>query len=90
MADAAAPSTTASISRLRSTWRRVAPIARSSAISRDRCVIVIVNVFQMMKAPTKSAMPAKIMNKIPTILSSSLTASAFSFETDAPVTASVP
>ena len=90
IADAAAPSTTASMSRPRSTWRRVAPMARSRAISRDRCVMIIVNVFQMMKPPTKSAMPAKIMNRIPTIFSSSLMASAFSFETEAPVTASVP
>ena len=46
------------------TWRRVAPIARSSAISRERWVTIIVKVFQMMKEPTNSAMPAKIMNRI--------------------------
>ena len=72
------------------TWRRRAPIARSSAISRERWVTVIVKVFQMMKDPTKSAMPAKIPNMIPTILKFSLIASAFSSATASPVTASVP
>ena len=42
-------------------WRRS---ARSSAISRDRWVTIIVNVFQMMKEPTNRAMPAKIMNRM--------------------------
>ena len=81
---------TASSSRLRITCRRVAPIALSSAISRERWVTIIVNVFQMMKEPTNSATPAKIMNRIPTNLRSSLTASEFSLATVAPVTASVP
>ena len=81
---------TASSSRLLITWRRRAPIARSSAISRERWVTVIVNVFQMMKEPTNSAIPAKITKRIPTILKFSLTASAFSLATVAPVTASVP
>ena len=71
-AEAATPSSSASSSRLRSTWRRVAPIARSSAISRERWVTIIVKVFQMMNEPTNRAMPAKIMNRIPTILRSFL------------------
>ena len=52
--------------------------------------MIMVKVFQMMKAPTKSAMPAKTVNRTPTIFRSSLMASAFSFETVAPVTASAP
>ena len=68
-------------------WRRS---ARSSAISRDRWVTIIVKVFQMMKEPTNSAMPAKTMNRIPTILKFSLMASEFSSATVLPVTASVP
>ena len=50
------------------TWRRVAPTARSRAISRERWVTIIVNVFQMMNEPTNSAMPAKIMNMMLTNL----------------------
>ena len=57
--DASTRAASASSSRLRRTWRRVAPIARSSAISRDRWVTIIVKVFQMMNEPTNSAMPAK-------------------------------
>ncbi len=90
MVDAAAPIMTASSRRLRITCRRVAPIALSSAVSRERWVTIIVNVFQMMKEPTNSATPAKIMNRIPTNLRSFLTASEFSLATVAPVTASVP
>ena len=33
----------------------MAPTARVSAISRDRCVTIIVKVFQMMKDPTNEA-----------------------------------
>ena len=62
-AEAASPSRAASASRLRLTCRRVAPIARSSAISRDRWVTIIVKVFQMMNDPTNSAMPAKTPNR---------------------------
>ena len=72
------------------TCRRRAPIARSSAISRERWVTVIVNVFQMMNEPTNSAMPAKVPKTSPTILKFSLIASAFSLATPAPVMASVP
>jgi hypothetical protein len=65
-------------------------MARSRAISRDRWVIVIVNVFQMMNEPTNKAIPAKIMNITVTTFRSVFTASADSFTTVAPVTASVP
>ena len=44
----------------------------------------------MMKAPTKSATPANVLRMIPTGLKFSLVASAFSFATAAPVSASVP
>ncbi len=65
-------------------------MARISAISRERWVTIIVKVFQMMKAPTNRAMPAKIMKRIPTIFRSFSMASAFSFATVLPVTASAP
>ena len=84
------PIAAASSSRLPMTWRRRAPIARSSAISRDRWVTVIVNVFQMMNAPTNSAMPAKAPKRMPTIWKFALVAAAFSSATVLPVTASVP
>ena len=68
----------------------MAPIALSSAISRDLWVTIIVNVFQMMNDPTNRAIPAKIMNRMPTILRSFCTASEFSCATVSPVTASAP
>ena len=67
-ADAATPSTAASVSRLVRTCLRVAPTARVSAISRERCVTIIVKVFQMMKDPTNNAIAAKIVNSTPTKL----------------------
>ena len=75
MAEAPAPIMRASSNRLRSTCRRVAPMARSSAISRERWVTIIVKVFQMMNEPTNSATPAKTMNRILTIFRSSSIAS---------------
>ena len=65
-------------------------MARSRAISRDRWVIVMVKVFQMMNEPTNRAIPAKIMNSTVTNLRSAFTASVDSFTTVAPVTASAP
>ena len=41
-----------------STCRRDAPIVRRVANSRVRCAIVIPSVFEITKAPTKTAMPA--------------------------------
>jgi hypothetical protein len=41
-------------------WRRLAPIVRRVAISRVRWATVIESVLKMTKAPTKSAMPAKV------------------------------
>src|SRR4051812_27996524 len=90
MADAVTPRTSASTRRLVMTCRRRAPIARSSAISRERWVTVIVKVFQMMNEPTNSAMPAKAPNTMPTIWKLAFVASEFSFTTVAPVTASAP
>ena len=89
-AEAPVPIRTASSSRLRLIWRRVAPIARINAISRERWVTIIVKVFQMMKPPTNNAMPAKIVSRMLTILRSASTAFAFSSDTVAPVTASAP
>ena len=54
---------------------------RIRAISRERWVTIIEKVFQMMKPPTNSATPAKIMNRTFTIFSSSFTAAAFSSDT---------
>ena len=42
------------------TCRRLAPIARSNAISRVRWATTIENVLKMMNEPTNSAMPAKM------------------------------
>ena len=55
--EASTPITVASISTLRSTWRRDAPIVRSVANSRVRCAIVIDSALEMTNAPTNSAMP---------------------------------
>ena len=53
------------------TWRRLAPIARSIAISVVRCDTMIENVLLMMNAPTNMAMPAKIsMNTLNAVMSS--------------------
>ena len=60
---AARPIRNASSTTERSTWRRDAPIVRSSANSRVRCATVIENVLKMMNAPTKSAIPAKASRK---------------------------
>ena len=61
-AEAITPSSPASTSKLVITCRRVAPIARISAISRLRWATIIVNVFQMMNEPTNNAMAAKVVN----------------------------
>ena len=57
-ADANRPTTNASTITESSTCRLLAPIARSSAISLERCATMIENVLKMMNAPTKSAMNA--------------------------------
>ena len=90
MADAPAPIMRASSNRLRSTCRRVAPMARSSAISRERWVTIIVKVFQMMNEPTNSATCGEDHEQDLDDLQSSSIASEFSWATVAPVTASVP
>lgn len=56
---ATSPTTNASISTDRVTCLRDAPTALSSASSLVRWATSMVNVFAMMKVPTKSAMPAK-------------------------------
>ncbi len=62
--EASSPSTAASTSVERTTWRRDAPTARSSAVSRRRCEISMVKVLATMNAPTNSAMPAKTISDL--------------------------
>ena len=61
------------------TWRPLAPIARSIAISLVRCDTMIEKVLLMMKAPTNIAMPAKIIMNVPNAAMSSWIASWSSF-----------
>lgn len=89
-ADAAAPSTAASTTMVCITWRRVAPIALSNASSRVRWATCMEKVFQMMKDPTNSAMPANPVSAMVTMPSPAVTASACSSATCCPVTASSP
>ena len=53
------PMMPASATWLANTWRRDAPMARSSASSRVRCVSVMVKVLRMRKPPTNSAAAEK-------------------------------
>ena len=57
--EATAPIVSASTTTEASTWRRDAPMARSSADSRLRWAMRIENVLLMLNAATTSAMPAK-------------------------------
>ena len=57
-AEARTPSVSASATTERSTWRRLAPRARSMANSRRRCATVMLKALKMMKAPTKTETPA--------------------------------
>ncbi len=58
-AEAVRPRRTASQRRERTTWRRVAPIARSRAISRVRRATSMVKVLTIRNDPMKRATPAK-------------------------------
>ena len=58
------PTTTASSSTARRTWPRLAPSIRISASSRVRWATSIENVLKMMKAPTNSAISAKVSRKV--------------------------
>ncbi len=58
------PTTSASSRTDPSTWRRLAPTARSSASSLQRCAMTIANVLLMMKAPTSSETPAKTISAL--------------------------
>ena len=53
----ASPIASASATTERSTWRLVAPSARSSASSRERWATVIDRLFWIVKAPTNTAIP---------------------------------
>ena len=57
-AEASTPSASASATTDVSTWRRLAPSARSIANSRRRCATVMLKALKMMKAPTKTETPA--------------------------------
>lgn len=58
------PTTSASPSIDRVTCERLAPTARSSASSRVRCPIRMLNVLAIRKAPTKRAINAKVSRKV--------------------------
>ena len=84
------PTTNASKSTDRVTWRRPAPSARSMASSRLRWATRIENVLMMRNEPTNRAMPAKTSRKMLMKLSALLMPVADSFATALPVTASNP
>ena len=58
MAEASTPSVSASATTDASTWRRLAPRARSIANSRRRWATVMLKALKMMNAPTKTETPA--------------------------------
>ncbi len=64
MTEPMSPMTPASKSTDRPTWRRVAPSARKSASSRDRCATRMLNVLTMRNEPTTSATPAKTSRNV--------------------------
>ena len=83
------PSTNASSSTDQVTCRFEAPSARSSASSRLRCATRIENVLTIRKAPTTSAMPAKISRNVVRKLTACSRSEADSSAAVSPVTASV-
>ncbi len=72
------------------TCRLLAPSARSRASSRTRWATSIVKVLKMMKAPTKTAMPAKTRRNVEKPPMACWTVLAFSSVSCFPVTASTP
>ena len=72
----------------RMTWRRLAPMARSSASSRPRWATRMPKVLMMRKDPTKSATPAKTSRKVVMKLSACCRESSLRSASSAPVTAS--
>ncbi len=66
MADPMSPTTAASASTDRATWRRLAPMARRSASSRLRWATRIEKVLTMRNAPTVRATPAKTRRNVVT------------------------
>ncbi len=64
MADDTRPTIAASPSTERKTCRRLAPTMRSSASSLVRWPTMMENVFRMVKAPTNSAMKAKMRSAV--------------------------
>ena len=90
MAEAMTPTATASAITEPSTWRLLAPSARSRPFSRVRCATVIENVLKIMNAPTSSAMIAKIIMNVLKKPIACWNESCISLVTVAPVTASIP
>ena len=90
MAEAMTPTATASAITEPSTWRLLAPSARSRPFSRVRCATVIENVLKIMNAPTSSAMTAKIIMNVLKKPMACWNESCISLVTVAPVTASIP
>ena len=89
-ADASNPVTNASTTTEVMTCPRLAPIARSSAISRVRCATMIENVLKMMNAPTNSAMNAKTSSAVRKNPNASCNCFACSSATSDDLTASMP
>ncbi len=89
-ADAIKPVTNASTTTDVMTCRRLAPTARSSAISLVRCATMIENVLKMMNAPTNSAMNANTSSAVRKNPSASCNCFACSSATSDDLTASTP
>ena len=79
---------TASTSTERMTWRRLAPMARSRAISRVRWATMIENVLWMMNDPTKRAITANVSMNVLKKPMPDFTASCSSAVISAPVSVS--
>ncbi|GAA3269310.1 hypothetical protein GCM10020218_009470 [Dactylosporangium vinaceum] len=84
------PKTVASPRIRRITWPRLAPTARSRAISRIRCVTSIENVLKMMNELTRTAMRANASRNVCSRVMTSLTEAASSSMACWPVMASSP
>ncbi len=84
------PTISASSWTVNCTCRLRAPSARSRASSRTRWATSIVKVLKMMKAPTKTAMPAKTSRNVEKPAMASWTVLAFSSVNCLPVIASTP
>ena len=89
-ADDTIPTTSASKTIPPSTWRRVAPTARSSAVSRRRWATRTLKVFQMTNEPTSRETAAKTSRMLVKMPRPSRIAAELWSATSAPVSASTP